>query len=109
MEEADRCCGFGGIFSLKHYDLAMTVAEEKVIRIEESQADVVATGCPGCSLHIGDALTQAGKKTQVKHTVQILADSIRSRKEFPGAKVEIGNIQTKGEVDPGNKEFTYQR
>jgi glycolate oxidase iron-sulfur subunit len=109
MEDADRCCGFGGIFSLKHYDLAMTVAEEKVIRIEESQAEVVATGCPGCSLHIGDALTQAGKKTLVKHTVQILADAIRSRKELPRAKVEIGNIQTKGEVDPGKKEFTYQR
>jgi glycolate oxidase iron-sulfur subunit len=81
MEEADRCCGFGGIFSLKHYDLAMKVAEKKVARIEENGAGVVATGCPGCSLHIGDALFQAGKKVEVKHTVQILAESIQNNKK----------------------------
>jgi glycolate oxidase iron-sulfur subunit len=81
MEEADRCCGFGGIFSLKHYDLAMKVAEKKVARIEENGSEVVATGCPGCSLHIGDALFQAGKKVEVKHTVQILAESIQNNKK----------------------------
>jgi glycolate oxidase iron-sulfur subunit len=81
MEEADRCCGFGGIFSLKHYDLAMKVAEKKVSRIEENGSEVVATGCPGCSLHIGDALFQAGKKVEVKHTVQILAESIQNHKK----------------------------
>jgi glycolate oxidase iron-sulfur subunit len=79
MKESDRCCGFGGIFSLKHYPLAMKVADEKVLRINESQADWVATGCPGCSLHIGDALSQSGRSTPVRHTVQILAESIRKR------------------------------
>ncbi|MBI1822249.1 MAG: (Fe-S)-binding protein [Nitrospirae bacterium] len=80
MADADRCCGFGGIFSLKHYDLSMKVAEEKVTRIDESGAEMVATGCPGCSSHIGDALSQAGKRIEVKHTVQILAESIRNIK-----------------------------
>ncbi|MHB8483135.1 MAG: (Fe-S)-binding protein [Nitrospiria bacterium] len=78
MEDADRCCGFGGIFSLKHYDLSMKVAEEKVMRIGESGAQMVATGCPGCSSHIGDALAQEGNPVEVKHTVQILAESIRN-------------------------------
>lgn len=77
MKEADRCCGFGGIFSLKHYDLSMKVAEVKVRRIEENGAGRVATGCPGCSLHLTDALNQSGRgKVEVRHTVQLLAESI---------------------------------
>jgi glycolate oxidase iron-sulfur subunit len=103
LEDADRCCGFGGIFSLKHYDLAMKVAGEKVARIEESKAETVATGCPGCSLHIGDALKQAGREVEVKHTVQILADSIRNRQNsLPGRQPEEEKKRA-GEVDPAEK------
>jgi glycolate oxidase iron-sulfur subunit len=103
LEDSDRCCGFGGIFSLKHYDLAMKVAGEKVARIEESRAETVATGCPGCSLHIGDALKQAGREVEVRHTVQILADSIRNRQNFfPGRPGERENKRA-GAVEPAEK------
>ncbi|MFI5303422.1 MAG: (Fe-S)-binding protein [Nitrospiria bacterium] len=103
LEDADRCCGFGGIFSLKHYDLSMKVAEEKVIRIGESRAETVATGCPGCSMHIGDALNQAGEKALVKHTVQILAESIRNQKT-PSQNEDIKlSKKSSGEIDRPEK------
>ncbi|MBI1822848.1 MAG: (Fe-S)-binding protein [Nitrospirae bacterium] len=105
MKDADRCCGFGGIFSLKHYDLAMKVAEEKVARIEESQVETVATGCPGCSLHIGDALTQAGNKTVVRHTVQILADSIRSQKAPSGKKANPLDARSREKSEAAEIDF----
>lgn len=72
MDEADACCGFGGIFSLNHYDLASDIGERKAESIRLSSAQVVATGCPGCKIHIEDSLNRAGLSVSVKHTVELL-------------------------------------
>jgi glycolate oxidase iron-sulfur subunit len=75
MDEADACCGFGGIFSLNHYDLASDIGERKVESIRRSSAQVVATGCPGCKIHIEDSLNRAGLSVSVKHTVELLDEA----------------------------------
>ena len=38
---------------------------------------VVATGCPACMLQITDMLSQAGLRVQVKHAVEIYAESLQ--------------------------------
>ena len=38
---------------------------------------VVATGCPACMLQITDMLSQAGLRVQVKHAVEIYAESLK--------------------------------
>lgn len=72
MDEADACCGFGGIFSLNYYDLASDIGDKKAGSINRSNAEVVATGCPGCKIHIEDSLNRAGLSVSVKHTVELL-------------------------------------
>ncbi|MCC7202031.1 MAG: (Fe-S)-binding protein [Nitrospirae bacterium] len=72
MDEADACCGFGGIFSLSHYDLASDIADRKAASIRRSNAEIVATGCPGCKIHIEDSLNRAGMPVRVVHTVELL-------------------------------------
>lgn len=72
MDEADACCGFGGIFSLNHYDLASEIGARKAESIRRSSADVVATGCPGCKIHIEDSLNRAGMSVRVVHTIELL-------------------------------------
>ncbi len=76
MDEADACCGFGGIFSLNHYDLASNIGERKAESIRRSSAQVVATGCPGCKIHIEDSLNRAGFSVSVKHTVELLDEAL---------------------------------
>jgi len=76
MDEADACCGFGGIFSLNHYDLASDIGERKAESIRRSSAQVVATGCPGCKIHIEDSLNRAGLSVSVKHTVELLDEAL---------------------------------
>lgn len=75
MAGADRCCGFGGFFSLYHYDLSMRIAEEKVKKIADTGANVVATACPGCQIHLQDALHQAGLLIRVTTTVELLDEA----------------------------------
>ncbi len=72
MDEADACCGFGGIFSLNHYDLASDIGTRKAESIRRSSADVVATGCPGCKIHIEDSLNRGGMSVRVVHTIELL-------------------------------------
>ena len=72
MKESDRCCGFGGVFSMFHYDLAMKIAQKKVERIKDTGSEILVTGCPGCMMHIADGITQAGMPIKVKHTVELL-------------------------------------
>jgi glycolate oxidase iron-sulfur subunit len=40
-------------------------------------ADAVVTGCPGCIMQLSDGLKQAGDKTRVLHTVELLARRIK--------------------------------
>ena len=77
MPEAERCCGGGGSFSLFHYDLATRIAAKKLDSIRASSAEVVATNCPGCILHISDRVTAAGMKIPVVHTIQVIEEAMR--------------------------------
>ena len=77
MDEADACCGFGGIFSLNHYDLASDIGTRKAESIRRSSADVVATGCPGCKIHIEDSLNREGMSLRVVHTIELLDKTLK--------------------------------
>ena len=66
------CCGGGGTFSFLHYDLALSIGRVRAEAISGSGADVVATGCPGCRMHLTDTLRRAGSRTRVVHTVELV-------------------------------------
>ena len=76
MNEADRCCGCGGSFNLQYYEISVSIGKRKRDSILESGCSTVATSCPACMLHISDMLSQAGEHVQVKHALEIYADSL---------------------------------
>ncbi len=76
MENPERCCGGGGVFNLLHYDLSLKIGEYKATAIEQSGAEMVATGCPGCRLQIEDLLAARGSEIKCTHTIQILRDAL---------------------------------
>jgi glycolate oxidase iron-sulfur subunit len=81
MKEPARCCGAGGSFSLAHYDVARTINDRKLADIATTGADVVATGCGMCRMHITDGLVQSGRKEEVFHTVQFLDRAYKAGKK----------------------------
>ncbi len=76
MSEADRCCGCGGSFNLQYYGISASIGKRKRDTIVESGCSTVATSCPACMLQISDMLSQAGERIQVKHAIEIYADSL---------------------------------
>ena len=77
MEGADRCCGLGGTFNVYHYGSSMTINEAKSQSIIATEAQAVATGCPGCMMQLSDGLKQHGSSVEVLHTLQLLARRLR--------------------------------
>lgn len=75
MEKADGCCGSGGSFNLKYYELSRDINRQKTAHIADTGADVVAVGCPACLMHIKDGLAQDGIQVETKHVVELLAES----------------------------------
>lgn len=73
MEEADRCCGGGGMFSFTHYDIAKEIGKKKATYIAATGGDVVATSCPSCMMQLEDMLRRNGLPQRVVHVAELLA------------------------------------
>lgn len=75
MDDAGTCCGGGGSFQIEHPELSVAITKRKIENIYRSQADVLATGCPGCRLTISAHLSPScGIK--VLHPVQLVDQAI---------------------------------
>jgi len=72
MSEPDWCCGFGGSFSFLNYMLSGSISAKKAANVLDTGADELATGCPGCMMHIQDALRQTGSGIRAVHTIQVI-------------------------------------
>ncbi len=71
MENADRCCGFGGSFNLRHYSLSSRIGVEKQRDIMATGCSIVASGCPACIMQISDFVSKAQEDIIVKHPVEV--------------------------------------
>ena len=58
MENADRCCGGGGMFTFLHSEAAEKVAGVKMDAVEALRPDVLATSCPVCRIQLMDMLNR---------------------------------------------------
>jgi len=73
MKDSDRCCGFGGTFSVKYPVISTAMVDDKVHNIIASGADTV-TGCDvSCLMNIQGRLSRIGSSVKTLHIAQLLA------------------------------------
>ena len=73
MNDSDKCCGFGGTFSVNYPEISTAMVDEKIENILASGAEYVV-GCDiSCLMNIKGRLSRRGEKVQVKHIAEILA------------------------------------
>lgn len=77
IAEGPVCCGSAGIYNLVQPDAANELGDRKAKLIAPLNAQVVATGNPGCLLQLQSSLKRNGSSTPVVHTIQLLDASIR--------------------------------
>ncbi|NOY14529.1 MAG: (Fe-S)-binding protein [Deltaproteobacteria bacterium] len=76
MEEAGTCCGFGGTYSVYHYDTSKKIGAKKAGFIAESGAELVATDCPGCIMQLQDSINHADGKQRAVHILELVAEAL---------------------------------
>lgn len=74
---AEDCCGFGGLFSVKHADISARMLDRKLDGIAATGADRVVSCDMGCLLHIERGLDQRKSATRVQHLADLLAEALR--------------------------------
>ena len=73
MVGSDRCCGFGGSFSVKLPEISGAILREKMRNIETTQADIVVADDCGCIMQIKGGLARTPNGARVLHLAQVLA------------------------------------
>ncbi|MGN0301355.1 MAG: (Fe-S)-binding protein [Anaerotardibacter sp.] len=72
MKAADRCCGFGGVFSVKEPEISEQMVREKCLNVIESGADVV-TGCDqACLMNIKGCLDRMATEGTLPRPIKVL-------------------------------------
>lgn len=84
VADGEQCCGSAGTYNLMQPESADEVGQRKVDAVLRTRADVLASGNPGCTLHIQRLLKARGLGLRAAHPVEILDASIRGV-GLPGA------------------------
>ena len=75
MGEAETCCGFGGLFSVKFPSVSAAMGEVKCASILETEADYVVSNDSSCLMQIQGMLDRQGKPVKSLHLAEILAQT----------------------------------
>ena len=77
MEDADRCCGAAGIYSITQRRLSRRLLDGKMKKVIATGADIVATANPGCAIQLQAGLGMAGIPGRACHVVDLLDQAYR--------------------------------
>jgi len=73
MAEAERCCGFGGLFCVKYDAISETMGTRKLDSAERCGAETLVAGELGCLLHLAGLARRQGRALHCRHVAEILA------------------------------------
>ena len=81
MEQADRCCGSAGVYSLAHREMSLALLDGKMRGIAATGAEVIATANPGCMSQLEAGLRRHRMRGRVVHVVELLDEAYRDSGE----------------------------
>ena len=73
LDEAETCCGFGGLFATKYGELSNAIVSRKTDDIRGAKADTLLAGDLGCLLNMAGKLSREGSAVRARHVAEILA------------------------------------
>ncbi|HET9608359.1 MAG TPA: (Fe-S)-binding protein [Acidimicrobiales bacterium] len=75
---SDRCCGFGGTFSVKLPEASVAMADEKLAALDAgAPAADLLVGCDSsCLLHLQARAEATGRPLHVRHLAEVLAAAL---------------------------------
>ena len=72
-DEAESCCGFGGLFSVKFPMVSTAMAEVKAGSLVRTECDYIVSSDPSCQLQLDGWLSKNDKRPRTIHLAEVLA------------------------------------
>ena len=72
LPEGEDCCGFGGVFSIKHPELSAEMLNRKLANLQISGAPTLVVTEAGCRMNIAGGLNKQKKPQRVVHIAEVL-------------------------------------
>ncbi len=73
MADAERCCGFGGLFAVKFDPVSEAIGRRKLDAAAATGAGLLVAGELGCLLHLAGLARRQGRAIRCRHVAEILA------------------------------------
>ncbi|MGI8406503.1 MAG: (Fe-S)-binding protein [Thermomicrobiales bacterium] len=77
------CCGFGGSFSLEYPVISERLMNRKLANADATGAPMLVSDNQGCLMHLRGGADASGRKLDVHHIAELLADRVSEREAFP--------------------------
>ncbi|MBF0136257.1 MAG: (Fe-S)-binding protein [Magnetococcus sp. DMHC-1] len=77
LSRADRCCGAGGDYLLRHPETSQAIRADKLADIVASGAETVVAGNPGCLMHMEAGLQATGSRVRTIHIAELFWRAIK--------------------------------
>lgn len=88
LEENTQCCGFGGSFGFDYPAISERLLNRKLDNAQATGALTIVTDNQGCIMHLRGGCDATGRRIQVKHIAEVMAERIRGL---------TSSVATKGE------------
>lgn len=75
LESAERCCGFGGTFSVRYPEVSVAMADTKLDDARGHAVDVIVSADPGCLMQLGARAAHTGQGPRVIHLATLLYEA----------------------------------
>jgi L-lactate dehydrogenase complex protein LldE len=76
LPDAEVCCGFGGLFSVKFPSISCAMLDDKLACVERTGAERLVASDASCLMHLGGGLKRRGSKVQAQHLAELLAEAM---------------------------------
>ncbi|MEM7531328.1 MAG: (Fe-S)-binding protein [Chloroflexota bacterium] len=84
LAEAEECCGFGGLFSVKNSDISTAMGQRKTRNLANSGADVVTLCDVSCMTHLNGLLERQAQPCRAVHIAEVLNNQVKVDREQQG-------------------------
>ncbi len=75
LPEADWCCGSAGSQLITHYETSLKVLDRKMDQLVSTNAQIIASGCPGCQMQLNTGIKRRGLNVRVVHPITLLDEA----------------------------------
>lgn len=75
-QNESECCGFGGVFSVKHPDISGAIVKDKTTSLRDTACDMVVSADCGCLCNIGHASEFQQQALKTKHLASLVMSRV---------------------------------